>query len=115
MRDHDYRLPPAYRLAKGAAQANVPIEERLERYQYTPGAFLFGTDKGESTPIADDRGKTRTDEQEGELVARKRLEAKRGSAKVTTFETSAHDLSPGAVVSFLDHPRLDLSATERWL
>jgi type VI secretion system secreted protein VgrG len=115
LRDHDPRLPPGYKLAKSATQMNVPVEERLERYQYVPGAFLFGTDKGESTPVADDRGKTRTDEQEGEIVAKKRLEAKRASAKICSFDTSAHDLSPGMVVTFVDHPRTDLSPGKRWL
>lgn len=115
MRDHDYRLPPSYPLVKTATQVNVPIEERLERFQYTPGAFLFGTDKGEGSPVADDKGKTRTDEQEGDLVAKKRLEAKRASAKVCTFDTNAHDLSPGVVVCFLDHPRADLARDKPWL
>ena len=115
IRDHDYRLPPSYNLAKSATQVNVDIEQQLERFHYTPGAFLFGADKGEDTPSADDRGKTRTDEKEGEALAKKRLEAKRSNAKVCTFETNAHDLSAGTVVTFLDHPRADLKKGKRWL
>jgi type VI secretion system secreted protein VgrG len=115
MRDHDYRLAPTYKLAKSASLHNVPIEERLERFQYVPGAFLFGADKGEDTPSADDRGKARTDEREGEVLARKRLEAKRGAAKVLTFDTNARDLSPGVVVSFTEHPRTELGSGKRWL
>lgn len=115
MRDHDYRLAANYKLAKTATKHNVAIEEKLERFQYTPGAFLFESEKGEATPVADDRGKTRTDEREGEAMAQKRLEAKRGAAKRLTFETNAHDVFPGMVVSFLDHPRKDLGKGKGWL
>jgi type VI secretion system secreted protein VgrG len=103
VRDHDYRLPPAYKLLTSAA-GGLPVEARLESFHYAPGAFLFGTDKGESTPVADDRGKTRTDEAEGAILAQKRLDAHRGSAKVCTFETNALDLAPGVVMSIDDHP-----------
>jgi type VI secretion system secreted protein VgrG len=107
MRDHDYRRQPANQPLASAAEGEG-VEGRLERYHYTPGAFLFGADKGEDTPAADDRGKTRTDDAEGALLAQKRLEAKRASAKRCTFETNAHDLAPGMVVAFCDHPRADL-------
>jgi type VI secretion system secreted protein VgrG len=115
IRDHDYRLSPKYKLAKSLTMRNVEIEEKLERYQYTPGAFLFEAEKGEGSPVADDRGKARTDEREGETLVRKRLEAKRAAAKLLTFDTSAHDLSPGVVMSLLDHPRSDLSPGKLWL
>ncbi len=107
MRDHDYRKPPAYQPAATAARGLEP-EERLERFQYTPGAFLFGADSGESTPVADDRGKTRTDDREAAVLAQKRLDAKRGSARVCAFETNAHDLAPGVVVSIAGHPHAAL-------
>ncbi len=87
----------------------------LEQYHYEPGAFLFGADKGEDTPHADDRGKTRTDEVEGKLLAQRRLEAKRGSARVCTFETNALDLGPGVVMSMLDHPRAELGEAQKLL
>jgi type VI secretion system secreted protein VgrG len=93
-----------------SAKGGQGIEEKLERYQYTPGAFLFGTDQGESTPVADDKGKTRTDEKEAALLAQKRLDAKRGSAKVCTFETNAYDLGPGSVLGIEGHPNEALSA-----
>src|SRR5262249_37288427 len=104
IRDHDYRLPPNYKLMKTAEAKKEGIEAKLERYHYTPGAFLFRAEKGEASPVADDRGKTRTDEQEGEVLAKKRLDAKRANAKVVTFETNAHDLAPGMVISMQDHP-----------
>ncbi|XXT23156.1 type VI secretion system tip protein TssI/VgrG [Sorangium sp. So ce429] len=115
IRDHDYRLAPSYRLMKTAEALQGGIEAQLERYHYTPGAFLFRSEKGESTPVADDRGKTRTDEQEGDAVARKRLDAKRATAKVCTFETNAHDLAPGMVISMQDHPKSELGSGKKLL
>ncbi|HRI70098.1 MAG TPA: type VI secretion system tip protein TssI/VgrG, partial [Polyangium sp.] len=103
MRDHDYRKAPDYQLISTASKG-LPVEERLERFQYTPGAFLFGTDAGESTPSADDKGKVRTDEKEAAILAQKRLDAQRGSARVATFDTNAHDLAPGVVMSVVGHP-----------
>lgn len=102
MRDHDYRKPPTYKLMSMASKG-LAIEEKLERFQYVPGAFLFGTDSGDATPSADDKGKTRTDEKEAQLLAQKRLDAKRGSARTATFETNAHDLGPGVVMSVSGH------------
>ncbi|MDC0747902.1 type VI secretion system Vgr family protein [Polyangium mundeleinium] len=103
LRDHDYRRPPSYKLL-ASASGGSDIEEKLERYHYVPGAFLFGTDQGESTPVADDKGKARTDEKEAAVLAQKCLDAHRGSARVCTFETNAHDLAPGVVMSFEGHP-----------
>jgi type VI secretion system secreted protein VgrG len=110
MRDRDYRLPPAYPLAASATAKGRGVEERLERFHYTPGAFLFGTDKGEVTPAADDKGKTRSDEGEAAKLSQKRLEAKRGSAKNCSFTTNAHDLAPGMVIDIGGHPHPMLGA-----
>jgi type VI secretion system secreted protein VgrG len=107
MRDHDYRKPPTYKLMSMASKG-LAVEEKLERYEYTPGAFLFGTDSGEKTPSADDRGKTHTDEKEAAVLAQKRLDAKRGKGWVCSFETNAYDLAPGVVLSFLGHPHAAL-------
>src|SRR5262249_47364526 len=74
VRDHDYRRPPSYKLAASASGPGG-VEEQLERFHYTPGAFLFESDKGESTPVADDTGKYRTDEPEGAAIAQRRLDA----------------------------------------
>jgi type VI secretion system secreted protein VgrG len=113
LRDHDTRLPPSYPLVATAEAPGAGLEARLERFHYAPGAFLFGTDLGEDTPHADDRGKSRTDENEGRALAQKRLQAKRGSARTCTFATNALDLAPGVVLSVLDHPRADLGAGKR--
>ncbi|WP_231511086.1 type VI secretion system tip protein TssI/VgrG [Chondromyces apiculatus] len=115
MRDHDYRLPPSYPLMKSARVEDEGLEARLERYHYTPGAFLLRAEKGEDTPVADDRGRTRSDEKEGEALVSKRLAAKRVTAKVCSFETNAHDLSPGMVMGMRDHPKSDLGTGKRLL
>lgn len=115
MRDHDYRRPPSYKLMTSAESPNGGIEAKLERYHYVPGAFLFRSDKGEDSPVADDKGKARADMGEGEILARKRLEAKRATAKVCSFETNAHDLAPGVVMSMLDHPKSDLGPDRKLL
>ena len=109
LRDHDSRLAASNRLLASAEAPGAGVEGRLERFHYAPGAFLFGTDQGEGTPHADDKGKTRTDQKEGAAIAKRRLEAKRASARVCSFETSVIDLAPGVVMSILDHPRSDLA------
>lgn len=115
IRDVDYRKPPSYNLAASASGGASAVEDKLERFHYEPGAFLYGAEKGDETPIADDKGKTRTDETEGQKLAQRRLEAKRSSGTVVSFTTSAHDLAPGVVTTFLDHPRSDLSSSQKLL
>jgi type VI secretion system secreted protein VgrG len=107
LRDHDYRRQPEYNLL-ATWEGGLSIEQKLERYHYTPGAFLFRADKGDDTPFADDKGKTRTDETEAKQLAQKRLEAKRVDQKLVVFESNAFDLAPGSVTRFLNHPRPDL-------
>jgi type VI secretion system secreted protein VgrG len=114
LRDHDYRRQPEYNLL-ATWEDGLSIEQKLERYHYTPGAFLFRSDKGDDTPFADDKGKTRTDETEGQQLAQKRLEAKRVDQKIVAFESNAFDLAPGSVTSFLNHPRPDLGDGKTFL
>jgi type VI secretion system secreted protein VgrG len=113
IRDHDYRRAPDYPLL-GAAQIDSGPEQRLERFHYVPGAFLFGDDAGKTLP-SDDRGTTRHVEQEGELIAQRRLDAKRGAAQRVRCETTAFDLIPGTVFTVVDHPSEMLPETRRLL
>ena len=108
VRDHDYRRSPAYDL-RGSAKAAGGVEEALEQFEYSPGAFLYESESGDATPIADDRGRYRTDEKEASALALRRLDAKRGPARTVTFETNTLDLGPGTTLSFLDHPKSELS------
>ncbi len=114
MRDYDYRLPASYKLLSGATGENG-AEDRLESYEYTPGAFNFESEKGEDTPFADDKGKHRTDEGEAAKLAQKRLRAERGDASTVVFQTNVIDLAPGVVMGVLDHPHRELSDGKRLL
>lgn len=114
LRDQDYRMPPTYRLMKSAEGGTAP-EKGLERYHYVPGSFLFESDKGGGTPVADDKGKYRADEGVGEEVAKKRLDAKRATAKTVEFTTNCLDVAPGVVIGFLDHPKSDVAADKKLL
>jgi type VI secretion system secreted protein VgrG len=115
VRDHDYRLPASYKLAQSASGDGVSVEQQLESYHYTPGAFLFESDKGEPTPAADDKGKHRTDESEGGKLVQKRLHAARGDASSVVFHTNVIDLAPGHVMSVLDHPARELGDGKKLL
>jgi type VI secretion system secreted protein VgrG len=115
VRDHDYRRSNETQPEASVTRASLGIEERLERYHYVPGAFLFGADRGDATPSADDRGMARTDEREASQIAERRLEAQRADAKRCTFSTNAMDLAPGGVVRFVGHPRADLAPDRKLL
>lgn len=109
VRDHDYRRHPSYNLA-ATATGGLDAEQRFERFQYEPGAFLYGAEANGETPVADDRGRTRTDEREGANLAQRRLDANRAEAKRVMFTTNLIDLAPGTVLAIVDHPRADLGA-----
>jgi type VI secretion system secreted protein VgrG len=114
VRDHDYRRPASYKLMASVAGA-LPVEEQLERYHYVPGAFLYESAKGDSTPSADDKGKYRADESEGQALARRRLDAQRVSMREVVFKTNTLDPAPGVVLSFLDHPKRELASGKQLL
>ncbi len=108
MRDHDFRRSADFELGADAQAPGEGVEKKLERFHYAPGAFLFGTSPQGGTPVADDRGAARANNEEGIQVAERRLHAKRGDAVTCEFETTAHFLMPGVVMCMLDHPHADL-------
>ena len=108
VRDHDDRRPPANQ-PTATASTETAAAPGLESYDYASGSFLFESKKGGDTPIADDRGAFRTDDAEASSLAQRRLDAAREGARVVSFNTSATDIAPGAVVSILDHPRTELA------
>jgi type VI secretion system secreted protein VgrG len=91
------------------------VEAALESFEYAPGAFLVESDKGPTSPAGDDRGKYRADDDEGDKVAGRRLEAERASAREVTFLTNVMDPAPGTVVTFLDHPKSELGPGSKLL
>ncbi|HMY14864.1 MAG TPA: type VI secretion system tip protein TssI/VgrG [Polyangium sp.] len=113
LRDHDYRRPADFPLGSSATSGGV--EEKLESFHYVPGAFVFETQKGEPTPIADDKGMHRADEAEGAKLTEKRLHAGRSDASTASFTTNVIDLRPGTVMSVLDHPHRALGDGKRLL
>jgi type VI secretion system secreted protein VgrG len=105
--DHDYRRPASYKLM-GTHTDGDPTEQRMERFHYVPGAFLFRGDARDATPVADDKGPARHDETEAKRIARLRLEAKRAAARSVTFRSNLMELRPGTVMKIIDHPRSEL-------
>lgn len=113
LHDQDYRRPNFK--VQASAKGGTSPEENLERYHYVPGSFLFQSDKGGATPVADDKGKYRADESEGATLTKKRLDAKRASARTISFQTNVLDVGPGIVMSVLDHPKAELAPGKRLL
>lgn len=108
LRDHDYRQRPDYNLAASSG-GGLAAEQRLEQFHYVPGAFLYGasSDGGEAS-AADDKGRTRVDEQEAARLAERRLAAERAQGNRVTFSSNATDLRPGMVLTLGGHPRAEL-------
>ncbi|MCA9623737.1 MAG: type VI secretion system tip protein VgrG, partial [Myxococcales bacterium] len=112
VRDVDFRIPPNYPLlASTAASQAKPVENDLESFEYTPGAFLFEGEGGGS-PAADDKLSVRSSEREGERLAMRRLEAARSEAKHYRFQTNALDVKPGLRMVVTDHSRSDLGVDQ---
>jgi type VI secretion system secreted protein VgrG len=105
--DHDHRLPNRPLLAEAVASKN-PVEAKLERYQYMPGAFRFGNPGPADTPTADDRGRTRTDPDEGKRIAEQTAAALVARSQRFSFDTNALDVAPGTVLAIAGHPRAEL-------
>lgn len=107
VRDVDFRLASNHPLVATSITAPKSIEEQLESFHYVPGAFLF-EGQGDGTPTADDKLAARSSEREAQLLAQRRLEAKRSEARLYSFRTSALELRPGTRVCVTGHPRSDL-------
>jgi len=107
VRDVDHRLAPTHALLASAAGPIKPVEDSLEQYHYVPGAFLF-EGQGDGTPVADDKMAARSSESEGQLLARRRLDARRSEAKTYRFRSNALDLRPGMRLGVAGHARSDL-------
>ncbi|MBL9020621.1 MAG: type VI secretion system tip protein VgrG [Myxococcales bacterium] len=105
--DHDHRLPNRPLLGQ-AGPSRHELEARLEHFAYVPGAFRYGNDGPKDTPVADDRGRTRTDDVEARRHAEQVGAAEVAQARRVAFESNALDLRPGLRLSVGLHP-----ATER--
>ena len=107
IRDVDFRKP-SYPLFGEAPKAKAP-EDRYEQYHYQPGAFLVETGKGGGTPVADDRGIARHDQESGMDRAERALLAERAGKRGVSFDTNAFDLAPGAIFSIGNHSHSEVT------
>lgn len=107
--DLDYRRPSSQQ-PRLSASAGLAQESRLEQFDHEPGAFLYQRVEGGggSTPTADDRGVTRTDEAAGDRKTKNRLLGRRQDAQTVRLESNVLRLSPGTVFSVGDHPHAAL-------
>lgn len=105
--DLDYRRASSQQ-PRLSSTAGLPQEGQLEQFDYEPGAFLY-PGSGGSTPSADDRGASRTDEVAGARKTKNRLLGKRQDAKRVSFESSLLELAPGSILSISDHPNATLA------
>jgi type VI secretion system secreted protein VgrG len=116
-RDTDFRRP-AYALFGKAKPAAAP-EARLEQYVYQPGAFAENIDLGDgafsTTPVSDDRGAVRHDDEYGGERAQRALDGERAGHRAVSFDANVLDLSPGTVFTILGHPHDELGADDRLL
>ncbi len=101
--DHDHRLANMPLIASAAASTH-PTEARLEHFVYEPGSFRFGNDGPKDTPTADDRGRTRTDLDEGQRIADQKGSASMARARRYVFDANALDLAPGLRLQIGRHP-----------
>lgn len=101
--DLDYRRPSS-KQPRLSAKGGLPQESPLEQFDYEPGAFLFQGGGGGSTPTADDRGASRTDEGAGSEKTQNRLLARRQGEKRVRFESNVVELAPGSILSVVGHP-----------
>ncbi len=100
--DHDHRLPNQPLIAATKASLHA-VEAKLERFVYQPGAFRHGTQGPNDTPVADDRGRTRTDMQEAQRRVSQLAAAAVARTRRAAFDTNALDLGPGMRVSVENH------------
>ena len=104
--DHDHRLANDPLLA-ASDTGDHPVEAQLERFVYEPGAFRFGAKGPADTPTADDRGRTRTDRDEGQRIAAQTAAALVARSQRFSFESNALDLGVGHVVKMVGHARAE--------
>lgn len=106
--DHDHRLANEPLLSESTTGQNA-LEAKLEKFQYTPGAFRFGAKGPADTPAADDRGRSRTDPAEGKRLADQKAAALVARTQRLSFQSNALDLGAGTVLKMTGHARAELS------
>jgi type VI secretion system secreted protein VgrG len=101
--DHDHRVANTPLLAQ-TETSSLATEAALESFHYLPGAFRFGNKGPKDTPHADDRGRTRTDPDEGKRIADQVAFARVARSKRFGFDANALDLAAGLVLQLVGQP-----------
>jgi type VI secretion system secreted protein VgrG len=117
IREYDFRKKPDFPYFSHAEPAPPP-EAFYEHYHYHPGDSLRvdPPDGGNGgTPIADDKGKVRTSQQELDGHAGRSLSSVRRSRREVLFQSNCADLAPGMLFSIDRHPRSDLKPSDQLL
>jgi len=112
IRDFDFRRKPDFELFGKAEPTKAPEDH------YEPGDMKRvdpPDGSGGGTPVADDKGKVRHSMKAAETMAKRRLRGERFGRRIVRFETNCNDLHPGAIIKIDDHPRDDLSASDKLL
>ena len=97
LRDYDFRSRPDLELIAEARTLSA-IEDKLEVYDYVPGAFL----------IEPEIMNARIDEKESKALAARKLASIRRARRAVSYRATVLDLSPGTVFAITGHPRMDL-------
>jgi type VI secretion system secreted protein VgrG len=110
VRDYDFRRP-SYELSGKGKPAEGP-EARYEQFLYKPGISAIDVDVGDwtETPVADDRGGVRHDDEHAERRASRGLEGERAGRTNIGFDSNVVELAPGTVFTIANHPH-DVVAT----
>ncbi len=108
MRDYDFRRP-SFELNAQSPRSAAP-EDRYEQYHYQPGSFLSETGKGDgNTPVADDKGVARNDQNYGKGRAERALLGRRMGRRQVILDSNCPDLAPGVIFSVAQHPHPEIT------
>jgi type VI secretion system secreted protein VgrG len=97
LRDYDFRSRPDLELIAEARTLSA-IEDKLEVYDYVPGAFL----------VEPEIASARIDEKESKALAARKLASIRRARRAVSYRATVLDLAPGTVFAITGHPRMDL-------
>jgi type VI secretion system secreted protein VgrG len=114
LRDYDFRSRPDLELIAEARTLSA-IEDKLEIYDYVPGAFLVEPVSmgSQATPnpgtlSGSEIAGARIDEKESKALAARKLASIRRARRAVSYRSTVLDLSPGTVFAITGHPRMDL-------
>jgi type VI secretion system secreted protein VgrG len=108
VRDYDFRNPSFGMMGHAPGQPAPEVE--LDQMRYLPGySWVETPSRGGSTPVADDRGVYRGDEDFATERAQRALAGLRIQKRHVQYQTNVLDISPGVVFSISGHPHPDLA------